>query len=110
MIDAHCHFEQKDYNLDREEVIASCRKELKAVINSCCHLDDYKLGMDLRKRHADFLFLALGLHPSNVKEFSQEDIENTCSFLRKNKEEISAVGEIGLDYYWVKEKEGQQKQ
>ena len=45
MIDIHCHLEQKDYDSDREQIIESCRKELKAVISSCAHPRDFELTM-----------------------------------------------------------------
>jgi TatD DNase family protein len=104
MIDVHCHLEQKDYNKDREQVIDACRKELKAVITSCAHPSDFELTMRMVENHPGFVFASCGIHPEYVKEISEEDL------VIKNKEKIVAIGETGLDYWYIKEKDWQQKQ
>ena len=110
MIDVHCHLEQKDYDKDREEVIKKCREKMKAVISSSPHKDDFNTAIDLHNKYSGFVYICLGLHPMYIRELSEKDILNSISFIRRHKDELSAVGEVGLDYYHVKEKEWQDKQ
>ncbi|MEM5872556.1 MAG: TatD family hydrolase [Candidatus Aenigmatarchaeota archaeon] len=110
MIDCHCHLEQKDYEKDRDEVIEKCKKELKAIVTSCAHPRDFSLTMQIIEKYKNFVFASFGIHPEYIKEVSEKEIDEFMELLVKNKDKIVAVGETGLDYYWIKESEWQQKQ
>jgi TatD DNase family protein len=110
MIDVHCHLEQKDYKEDLEEVIRECKKSMKALITSCAHYDDLESSLEIAKKHKDFVFLCLGLHPEFIKDLDEEKKKEYMQGIIKNKGKIIAIGEIGLDYFWIKEEEWQEKQ
>jgi TatD DNase family protein len=110
MIDVHCHLEQKDYDKDRDEVIEKCKKELKAVITSCAHPRDFDLTMQLTEKYKNFVFASYGIHPEYIKEISEKEINEFLDLIIKNKDKIVAIGETGLDKFWIKESEWQQKQ
>ena len=110
MIDVHCHLEQKDYDRDREEVIEKCKKELKAVITSCAHPRDFELTMRMVENHKKFVFASCGIHPEYIKEVSEKEKDDFLDIIVKNKERIVAIGETGLDYWYTKEREWQEKQ
>lgn len=110
MIDIHCHLEQKDYDNDRDEIIEKCKKELKAVITSCAHPRDFDLTMQLVEKYKNFVFATCGIHPEYIKEVSEKEIEETIEKIKQNKNRFVAIGETGLDFYWIKEPDWQQKQ
>jgi len=110
MIDVHCHLEQEDYNKDRNEVIEKCRKELKAVITSCAHPRDFDLTMQLVDKYKNFVFASCGIHPEYIKEVSEREVDETIEKIKQNKHRIVAIGETGLDFFWIKEHDWQQKQ
>lgn len=110
MIDVHCHLEQAEYNNDREHVIRNCRKEMKAVITSCAHPNDFQLTMKIAKDHEGFVFPAIGLHPEFIKEVDWKSLDDYFDLIKANKDKIVSIGEVGLDYFWIKEHEWQQKQ
>jgi TatD DNase family protein len=110
MIDVHCHLEQKDYDKDREDIIEKCKKELKAVITCCAHPKDFELTMRLAEKYKNFVFASCGIHPEYVKEVSEKQKDDFLNLIVKNKEKIVAIGETGLDYWYTKEKEWQDKQ
>lgn len=110
MIDAHCHLEQKDYDADREQVIEACRKELKAVVNSSPYLPHFPEAVELHNEYKNFVFIALAIHPIYTEEVSDSDINRAITFIHEHKEEISAIGETGLDYYHVKDEKMRIKQ
>ena len=110
MIDVHCHLEQKDYDNDREDIIEKCRKELKAVITSCAHPRDFELTMRLVENHKGFVFASCGIHPEYVKDISEEQKDDFLDLIVKNKEKIVAIGETGLDYWYIKDEEWREKQ
>ncbi|OGI12632.1 hypothetical protein A3K64_03440 [Candidatus Micrarchaeota archaeon RBG_16_36_9] len=110
MIDVHCHLESHDYDNDRDEVIEKCKKELKAVITSCVHPRDFDLTLGMVEKHKNFVFATCGIHPEYIKEVSEKEIDETIEKIKQNKDNLVAVGETGLDFFWVKELDWQQKQ
>jgi TatD DNase family protein len=110
MIDVHCHLEQDDYDEDRDEIIEKCKKELKAVITSCAHPRDFDLTMQLTEKYKNFIFASYGIHPEYVKEISEREIDEFIERIKQNKDKLVAIGECGLDFFWVHEPEWQQKQ
>ncbi len=110
MIDAHCHLEQKDYEQDRDEVIERCRQQMKAVVTSCAHPKDFDLTLQLAEKYKGFVFAAVGLHPEYVKEISEKEKDEFLELVKQNKDKIVAIGEVGLDFHWIRESEWQEKQ
>ncbi|MEM5772917.1 MAG: TatD family hydrolase [Candidatus Aenigmatarchaeota archaeon] len=109
MIDVHCHLEQPDYDSDREEVIENCKKELKAIITSCAHPKDFDLTMQLVEKHKGFVFATVGIHPEYIKEVSEKEKEEFFELVRKNRDKIIGIGEVGLDFI-IEEQEWREKQ
>ena len=106
MIDSHCHLE---YMKNSDEIIESSRKKMKAVVTSACEPKDAKKGLELQEKNKDFVFLCLGMHPQGIKDYSEKDVDNYIDLIKKNKNRIVAIGEIGLDYYWVKNDEQKER-
>ena len=56
----------------------------------------------------DFVYAAVGIHPSEVKNAKMSDFEAVERLL--NNKKVVAVGEIGLDYHWDKDNKEKQKE
>ena len=57
----------------------------------------------------DFCYAAIGFHPCDINKI--KDVRDVWKFLRLfNNEKVVCLGEIGLDYYWVKDEEEREKQ
>jgi TatD DNase family protein len=110
MIDIHCHLEQHDFSKDRYEIIEKCKKELKAVITCCAHPRDFDLTLQLTEKYKNFVFATCGIHPEYIKEISEKEIDDCIEKIKQNKDRIVAIGETGLDFWYIKEPEWQQKQ
>jgi len=111
MIDAHCHLEQKNYENDLDEVIKMCKeKGMKAVVSSCAHPRDFDRAMEIEEKYRGFVFITLGIHPEYIKEFSEDQISEYIEKIKSVKDRIVGIGEIGLDYNWVKEPDQQERQ
>jgi len=109
MIDVHCHLEHEKFR-NNKEVIQSFRKDLKAIITSSPHPKDFEYTLNLKKEFEGFVFSCFGLHPEYIEEFSEETLDNFEEFVKKNKNEIVSIGEIGLDYFWIKDEKLKEKQ
>ena len=110
MIDVHCHLEQKNYNKDRDSVIEECRKKMNALITCCAHPSDFDLTLEICSKHSGFVYCVVGLHPEYIKDVTDDDKEKLIEKITENKSQISAIGEIGLDYHWIKEEKWREKQ
>ncbi len=104
MIDCHCHLEQKEFS-DRDKIIKQCKQQLKAIITCCAHPDDLDLTFNLIKKYQGFVFCTIGIHPEFIKDINKKQIQETIEAIKKNKQNILSIGEIGLDYWWIKEQE-----
>jgi len=111
MIDAHTHIEWKSYDKDRDEVIKKCKKAgLKAIVTSCARNADLEKTFQIVDKYKNYVFACAGLHPEFIKELKEKDVDYFLEKVKENKDKIIGIGEIGLDYNWIKEDSWQKKQ
>ena len=102
LIDTHCHIFKEYYN-DIELLMSEMKKNnIYAIINGCDYNSNIEV-LELSKKHNN-IYAAIGIHPSELLDSGYDYIE----MFRKNRNEIVAIGEIGLDYYWDKENKKEQ--
>lgn len=110
MIDTHIHLDEEAYAADREEVIARQRVAgVEAMIVPGVNAASIDGILDVCRKHKGYCFPALGFHPQDVFEADWKEqwavIEQA---IRAHRDEIVAIGEIGLDYHYdTTYKEGQ---
>lgn len=112
MIDAHAHFEF--YKKEASTVIEECRKELKAVVDS---ITEYRKAhvwksWELLRPYFGFIFPTLGYHPNEARRGNWEKVKKVEEFISNHRDEIVAIGEIGLDYHYAEsetQRENQRK-
>lgn len=111
MIDTHCHIDEEAFDADREEVIARQQQSgVEAMIVPGVNAASINTVLDVCHAHPDYCYPALGLHPEDVKADWQEQLAIVEQAIRAHKDELVAIGEIGLDYYWDKTyKDGQKE-
>lgn len=107
LVDTHCHIDNEKFDLDREEVIDRIEKNLEFVVNIGYDLKSSQATKKLTEEY-NFIYGTVGIHPTDITDYSEE-LEKKIEELAKDKK-IVAIGEIGLDYYWMTEpKEFQQE-
>lgn len=106
MIDIHCHLESKEYsNID--EIINECKnRKVEKIIASGYDLASSKEVIELTKRFEN-VYATIGLLPDVIYEHN-EDVKELEKLIENKK--VIGIGEIGLDYYWHKDKKEEQKQ
>ena len=108
IFDTHAHYDARQYDEDREEVLAHLKDAgVEKVVNISNGWKDLLATIDLVERYP-WIYGSAGIHPCEIKDLTEERFEQIRDFSRKEK--IVAIGEIGLDYYWVKEAEEREKQ
>lgn len=98
LFDSHAHYDDKQFDADRDEILSSMRENnVGLIMNACSALEDIPVIENLCEKY-DFIYGAAGVHPSDcagLMESDMEIIKKACT-----KEKIKAVGEIGLDYFY----------
>ena len=100
LIDTHCHLNFNRYDEDREDVLRRAREAgVDRIIIPAIDLESCKQALALADRHPG-LDVAVGIHPNSCADFSTGALSELRSLSRQN--QVIAIGEIGLDYYWDK--------
>ena len=100
MIDSHAHYDDRRFDEDREEVIASlCEKGVGAVVDAGCDFDTTAAAIALAEKY-DLFYATAGFHPGNADQVV--DPEAAMAWLREalSHPKVVALGEIGLDYHY----------
>ena len=98
-IDTHCHLHFDQYDLDREKVIQrAIQNKIKTVLNIGTDLETSKKAIALAEKFA-IVYAAVGVHPNDGDSFDNTVIDQMERFTQHDK--VKAIGEIGLDYYWM---------
>lgn len=107
IFESHAHYDDTAFDADREEILNQCREQgIETIMNVSASLDSVKSTLALAEKYP-FIYGAVGIHPDETGELSEEAFAWLRGQCRHPK--AAAVGEIGLDYYWDKEKHELQK-
>ena len=100
LFDTHAHYYDDHFDADRDAVLSALpAKGVELVVCPGCDLESSRQSMALAEQYP-FLYFAAGLHPENLEGATLADLEEVKALCAHPK--CVAVGEIGLDYYWVK--------
>ncbi|MGD8304645.1 MAG: TatD family hydrolase [Desulfobacterales bacterium] len=100
LTDTHAHMCDPSFDKERDAVLERARKaDVKAIIAVGENLADARKNVTLARKYP-ILKPAAGLYPTHL---DLEQARQMADFLRGNKSRIVAIGEVGLDYWVVKE-------
>lgn len=108
IFDSHAHYDDAQFDEDRMDVLSHLKDAgVAKVVNISNGWDDLLKTLELIKQ-VPFLYGTVGIHPCKVSELNDERMEQMRDFCSGDK--IVAVGEIGLDYYWMSDPKEVQKE
>lgn len=98
IFDSHAHYDDEVFEEDRNSLLSSMQENgIGAIVNVGASIESSGSSLQLAETY-DFIYAAVGVHPSDTDELNEENYLNLCKMM--DKEKVVAVGEIGLDYYW----------
>lgn len=101
LIDTHCHLDDPSYAEDLQEVVLRQQQfGVERIIVPGINASSVATVTAICDRYPDYLYPAIGLHPEEVRENFQEELEKLYAALPSRK--WVAIGEIGLDYHFDK--------
>jgi len=105
IIDTHTHLDNDKFKDDVDEVIKrAIEHNVKKFIIPAADPKDLPRALELAEKYDDIYF-GVGVHPVDIDKYEDKLLTDYI-----NHPKCVAVGEIGLDYYWVKEAIQRQKQ
>lgn len=108
IFDTHCHLYDEMFNEKVDEIIKRCLSQnIGLILLAGDNIPHSKECVKICSRFDD-VFCAIGIHPLDAFNIEIELLERDIESLITNK--VKAIGEIGLDYYWVKEEDKRKKQ
>lgn len=99
-VDSHAHLDGKQFDSDREEVIARAREAGVTAMVAIGNGDgppELDAGVKLAEQHSS-LYATIGIHPHEARLASDHAYAEMEQLARHPK--VIAWGEIGLDYYY----------
>jgi TatD DNase family protein len=107
IIDTHAHLCDTSFDNDREEVIQrAITAGVTAIIAVSEDLNDAKKNLELATQYP-IIKPAAGLYPTHI---DQEAAKEMTAFIREHKHQLAAIGEVGLDYWVIKEEDQKEMQ
>ncbi len=99
LIDTHCHINMiEEFSI--EEILHNAEEAgVKKIVVPAAYAADIDVVFNLCRKYEN-VYGYLGLHPSEVKDWTDELEERIIEYSSSDK--IVGIGEIGLDYYWDK--------
>ncbi|GIO09811.1 hydrolase TatD [Brevibacillus reuszeri] len=98
LFETHAHLNAKEFDEDREEVIARAQENgVSTIVNIGFNAETIPTCMELAEAH-DFIYAVIGWHPQDAKDMTDEHLEWIEELSRHPK--VVGLGEMGLDYYW----------
>jgi len=111
LTDTHCHLDFNKFNEDRDAVIQrAVDAGVERILIPSLELESSKAVIELAKSHLN-IFAAVGFHPTDLDKWEETSIKDLQHLLTEA-DKIVAIGEIGLDYFWIKDpvKQAQQRE
>lgn len=99
LFDTHAHVNDGRFDNDRDEMLQACFDAgVEYIMIPGVDRGTVESGLALAKQY-DRLYAAVGTHPHESKDFTEEDYEFYKDQAHNN-DKVRAIGEIGLDYYY----------
>ena len=108
IFDTHCHLNDEALLSRIDEVLEAASKVgVNRYLVVGWNKESSFKAVELAHQY-DGVYAAIGLHPTDIDGVTDEDFNEVMSLV--NDPKVVCVGEIGLDYYWVKDLNQREKQ
>ncbi len=122
LIDIHCHLNHAEFKGKLDEVINRAKQAgVEVIIVSGVNPPANREVLKIAEKYPDIVKVSLGIYPIDALGLGADEVglprqtvpinlDQEFKFIEKNKDQIVAIGEVGLDFHWDKEHHQQQKE
>ncbi len=116
LVDVHCHLNHQQFNIDLNQVLERAKKAgLKAILVSGVNPVANQEVLALANQYP-VIKASLGIYPIDALGLAEAeiglprqivpiDLKQEFKFIEKNKDKVIAIGEVGMDFHWVKKED-----
>jgi len=98
LVDVHCHLDFPQFKDKLDFIISRAKKNsVVKIINNGTDIISNRKTLELAEKY-DIVEASLGIYPTEALKLSDEELENELNFIKKNKNKIIAIGEVGLEF------------
>ena len=98
IFDSHAHYNDEQFDIDRDTLLASLPEAgIVGIINCGTDIASSLASLKMAEKYP-FVYAACGYHPESALKFTDECLSETEKML--SHEKCVAVGEIGLEYHY----------
>lgn len=120
LVDVHAHLDHALFRKDLDKVIERAKKNgVVAIVTSGVNHPSNLAAQKIAKKY-DIVKWSFGMYPIDLlglgpdevgieRQTTPIDLDSEFEFIKKHKNEIVSIGEVGLDYHWDNKMHGQQK-
>lgn len=122
LVDVHCHLNHALYKEDLDAVIKRAKEAgVKVILCSGVNPPGNRQVLELAQKYPKIVKACLGIYPIDALGLSEGEtglprqtvainLKEEFEFIKKNKDKIIGIGEIGMDFHWDKEHHAQQEE
>ncbi|XP_078505881.1 deoxyribonuclease TATDN3 isoform X2 [Lissotriton helveticus] len=105
MVDCHCHLSAPEFEHDRDAVLEEAKQvKVLAILAVAEHSGEFESIIQLSQRYLGYVFPCLGVHPvqgvppQDQRSVTMKDLEDALPLIERYKDQLFAIGEVGLDF------------
>ena len=101
LIDSHCHINDPLFNKDPKKYVDEANLAgVNIILVVGYDVPSSKEAVKIAHQFEN-VYASVGIIPSEIANYKEGDLKEIEELLSDDK--VIAVGEIGLDYYWIKD-------
>lgn len=102
LVDTHAHLNDAKFDGERDIVVARAMEQgVTCIINMGDTMESSEASVQLTEAFAA-VYAGVGIHPEEARPMTDADDQQLAEWAEIPK--VVAIGEIGLDYYWEKDR------
>jgi len=125
LVDVHSHLNHKQFQDRLDSVIDNARKAgLKAIIVAGVNVPTNREVLQMAAKYPDIVKCSLGIYPIDALNIEIPaldevgltrnpepfDVDKELAFIKTQKDKIIAIGEVGMDFKYLREHEKKQRE
>ena len=109
IFDTHAHYDDRAFDEDRDTLLEGMQAAgIGRIVNIGITPENADACIALAEKYP-FIYATIGVHPSEITDDLNDQVFEALS-AKTAHEKVVAVGEIGLDYSWIKEPDKRERQ
>lgn len=100
LFDTHAHVYDKAFDNDRDAMMKTVWEVCDYVVCPAENLETSRKALALAQQYPH-MYAAAGIHPQLTAQATEEELERIRQLVEAHRDKIVAIGEIGLDYYYL---------